>query len=507
MSDMKRGLLKGALILTAAGFLSRIIGFFYRIFLSHAIGAEQIGIFQLASPLYALCFSLCAVGIHSILSRTISARFAEKKERAAFDSLVTGVILTLLLSLASAFFLFRFAGPISGALLGEPRCAPLLQLLSASLPFACVHSCISAYFYARKRTGIPSFSQLLEQCVRVGASVLFYSVCMEQGSSPSAALAAGGALAGELASCLFSMIAVSLEFTRHGYHLHIPSHPLSQAGSILLPSLPLTANHVLVTILHSTESILIPGRLEASGMSASAALSIYGVLTGMAIPMVLFPSAITNSVAVMLLPSVAEDQATGRWQRISRTIESTIHYCLMLGIFFTGVFVCFGNSIGILLFHNKDAGPFLQTLAFLCPFLYLNGTLTSILNGLGKTMLSFLENLVCLGLRILFVFLLVPSRGIPGYLWGLLVSELAASCLNIIFLRRIVPFAFHAAAWILKPACALLASLGCGFFLEHFLTSRNTPELLRLFFTLAFSCLIYLLFFPDEWRKYLKRQA
>ena len=288
MSDMKRGLLKGALILTAAGFLSRIIGFFYRIFLSHAIGAEQIGIFQLASPLYALCFSLCAVGIHSILSRTISARFAEKKERAAFDSLVTGVILTLLLSLASAFFLFRFAGPISGALLGEPRCAPLLQLLSASLPFACVHSCISAYFYARKRTGIPSFSQLLEQCVRVGASVLFYSVCMEQGSSPSAALAAGGALAGELASCLFSMIAVSLEFTRHGYHLHIPSHPLSQAGSILLPSLPLTANHVLVTILHSTESILIPGRLEASGMSASAALSIYGVLTGMAIPMVLF---------------------------------------------------------------------------------------------------------------------------------------------------------------------------------------------------------------------------
>ncbi len=79
MSDMKRGLLKGALILTAAGFLSRIIGFFYRIFLSHAIGAEQIGIFQLASPLYALCFSLCAVGIHSILSRTISARFAEKK--------------------------------------------------------------------------------------------------------------------------------------------------------------------------------------------------------------------------------------------------------------------------------------------------------------------------------------------------------------------------------------------------------------------------------------------
>ena len=96
-----------------------------------------------------------------------------------------------------------------------------------------------------------------------------------------------------------------------------------------------------------------------------------------------------------------------------------IHHPLLsdTGHFSAGIFVCFGSSIGNLLFHSPEAGPFLQTLAFLCPFLYLNTTLTSILNGLGKTVLSFLESLACLGVRIFFVFQCVPAFGIRGYLW------------------------------------------------------------------------------------------
>lgn len=53
---------------------------------------------------------------------------------------------------------------------------------------------------------------------------------------------------------------------------------------------------------------MIPGQLKHYGYSVSEALSVYGVLTGMAMPMVLFPSVITNSVSVMLLPVIAEAQ-------------------------------------------------------------------------------------------------------------------------------------------------------------------------------------------------------
>ena len=51
----KKALLLGTVILTATGFLTRIIGFFYRIFLSRTMGAKEIGLFQLLSPVNALC--------------------------------------------------------------------------------------------------------------------------------------------------------------------------------------------------------------------------------------------------------------------------------------------------------------------------------------------------------------------------------------------------------------------------------------------------------------------
>ncbi|MBQ2105373.1 MAG: oligosaccharide flippase family protein, partial [Lachnospiraceae bacterium] len=53
-------LIAGTLFLTASGLISRILGFFYRIYLSRTIGAEGLGIYQMVFPIYGICFSLCA---------------------------------------------------------------------------------------------------------------------------------------------------------------------------------------------------------------------------------------------------------------------------------------------------------------------------------------------------------------------------------------------------------------------------------------------------------------
>ena len=67
-------LIRGALILTLTGFFSRIMGFFYRIFLSRAIGAEGMGIYQLIFPLYSLCFAFTVAGLQTVLSRFIAGK-------------------------------------------------------------------------------------------------------------------------------------------------------------------------------------------------------------------------------------------------------------------------------------------------------------------------------------------------------------------------------------------------------------------------------------------------
>ena len=129
----------------------------------------------------------------------------------------------------------------------------------------------------------------------------------------------------------------------------------------------------------------MPNRLIAFGLSHSDALSLYGVLTGMALPFIFFPSAVTNSLAVVLLPTVAEAQAQDNSSRIEKTIAAALRYSLYMGIFCIGLFTLLGPDLGMTVFRNQTAGQYIAVLAWLCPFMYISTTMGSILNGLGKT--------------------------------------------------------------------------------------------------------------------------
>lgn len=208
----------------------------------------------------------------------------------------------------------------------------------------------------------------------------------------------------------------------------------------MLPSLPLTGNRVLLNLLQSAEAVSIPLQLKAAGMTQKEALSVYGVLTGMALPCILFPSAVSGSISTMLLPEVARIQ-TLRDKKAFRTLVIKVtSSCIAMGCFCCAFLLIAGPWIGSHIFHSSLAGNLIQILAWICPFLYTNNTLISTINGIGKTTLTFLINAASLGLRIASIFLLIPSFGIQGYLWGMLASQLCVfSCCLLVLIRYRFP--------------------------------------------------------------------
>lgn len=488
----KHLLIRGTLILTVTGLVTRIIGFFYRIFLSHTIGAEGMGIYQLIFPIHSICFSFTVAGIQTAISRFVAAKISIGDDRSAKDTLYVGLALSTVLSFLTSYVLFQNADWLAIHMLGEARCAILLKITAVSVPFGSIHACINGYYYGLQKATVPAMTQLIEQVIRVGAVYLLYLICLEKGFDVTASIAVIGLAIGELASTLYSMTALGWHFKRYPVQTSRIHSPFVQLKNILTLSIPLTANRVLLNLLQSAEAILIPGRLRLSGMDSTAALSVYGVLTGMSMPLILFPSAITNSVSVMLLPAVAEAQAQGDTRLIGRTVENTIKYCLILGFLCTGVFLAFGDEMGLLIFNNEMAGGFIITLAWICPFLYLTTTLFSILNGLGKTTTTFLFNMFGLGVRILFVYLLVPLFGIKAYLWGVLASELILTVLGLLILNREADMQYPLNDWIVKPVTAVLISIGGGLLSYSFLKKLSLPfELLTLAISAAVVCVLY----------------
>lgn len=453
--QIKNNIIKGTLILTIAGLLTRIIGFFYRIYLSNHMGAELMGIYQMVFPVYGICFTLYASGIQTAISKLVAAEIGKKNKQNLYRILKIGLVLSVVIASLLSLLLYTSASLIATNFMMEPRTTDSLRVLSLVFPFCGITACINGYYYGKKEANVPAISQLLEQLVRVIAVYLIAAFAGQGNGKVSCELAVFGVVIGEVSSCFYNLSSLRKkssstcdDTTKTSGEL-LPSRLITKEMVAL--SIPLTSNHLFLSILHSVEAILIPAMLKKFGLTTSEALSIYGIVTGMSMPFIVFPNALTNALAVLLLPTVSEAQARQNYELIGKTTSITIKYCLIIGIISTGVFVSFGQALGECIFHNQQAGYFLTVLAWLCPFLYLTTTLGSIINGLGKAYISFFNNTVGLLVRILCILLIVPRAGIYGYLICLLVSQLLTTFLDGSSVMRTIKFPFDAVNSILKP--------------------------------------------------------
>lgn len=436
----KQTIIKGTFILTAAGFLSRFMGFFYRIFLSRTFGAENVGLYQLIFPVFSLCVSLTCAGVETAISRTVARNMSLHQKKEAKETLILGLVFSVSFSVLITILIQRYAEPISIYFLKDARCEPLLTIMSYVLPFTSVHSCVCGYCYGLRQTKIPAISQLLEQVVRILSVYIIYLFAVSQQLAPTVAVAVAGLVIGEFFSSVYSANAVAgiASFSQTKPQKKQQQTSRKCLKELLTLSLPLTANRVLINLLQSVEAISIPSQLKAYNHNTAEALSIYGVLTGMALPLIMFPSAITSSVSIMLMPTVAELQTTSSREKMLPLIRKSVGSCSLLGILCGVIFVVFGKWIGIFLFDNALAGKFISTLGWICPFLYSNSALVSVINGLGKTAATFYINSFGLLIRIASVFLAIPASGIEGYLYGMLVSQLSVTVLCCFKLRKIL---------------------------------------------------------------------
>lgn len=429
---MIKSLLKGTLILTITGLITRIIGFVYKIYLSNILGAANLGIYQLVFPVFGVCYTMFGAGIQTAVSQMIAAKAEDvnyqKKvfTRAAILSLLTALLLGFIICLKCDF--------IACSLLGEPKCADSLRVLVYAFPLCGISSCVNGCYYGLKKATVPALTQLIEQIARVAFVVA--AACFFASGNPDklCIYAVLGIAVGEGVSMLYSIVMIITYY--HGMEYKKTYVSESIYRPLLKMSAPLTANRLTVALLHSVETILIPVMLKKHGMSSDNALSVYGVLTGMAMPFILFPSTITNSLSVLLLPTISEVNEDNA--RIKKISGLCIGGTILLGVVSTFIFLIFGADLGSFVFHDDTVGTFIEILSFLCPFLFLTTTLSSIINGLGKTHITFVITVIGLAIRIFITIKTVPSQGISGYLISLLVSQLIVTGLSYKCYRRLI---------------------------------------------------------------------
>ncbi len=454
----KKNLVAGALILTAAGLFTRVLGFIYRIYMSNLIGSEGMGLFQLIFPIYMLVWTLSASGLSVTVSKLTAQENAKRQYGSMHRILKLSILLSGTLGFLFSLLVFIFADWISIVLLKDPRPALALRYLAPCLPFMAIGSCIRGYFYGLQDTVKPACAQVLEQVARMAVIYFTAGFFIPKGLSYACAAAALGISSGEILSFLY----VYYSYAKHHQQLKCIPRPalgiLATFHTVMTMAVPLTANRAITTLLQTVENILIPRQLQLFGLSPREAISMYGELTGMALPLIFFPSAFIISLAMTLIPAVSEASAVKNMKRITYTVSKALKFTAIIGIGAVCLFFTFSHELGMAIYNKPEVGKLLYAISWLCPLLYLQLTLTAILNGLGQQMVTFRHNVLGSLINILFVFFLIPVYGLKAFFWGVLLSLTITSVLNLQKVLRCTGLVFDLGNWVIKPALSAGAS-------------------------------------------------
>ncbi len=428
----KKAFLKGTIILTAGGFLTRILGFVFRIFLSRNIGSEGMGLFQLIMPVISICHAIGIAGLEISVSRYTAFYTVRGKKHLAVKTAALCACLSMALCLFCTACTYFSSDFIAANIFHNEQCGMLIRIASLSIPFSCIHCMVSAYYIGQEKAGIPAISQLFEQIIRILSIYIIVKIRLESGKNMDASVGAIGLVIGEMASAAFCMTTIivskgsrisskrDVSHAKKSLFMHLPD--------IIKTALPVSLNRLVLHGMQSVEAALIPLMLQVYGMTSSQALSSYGIITGMTLPVILFPSTLSNSVAQMLLPSVARIQNSK--EKLKKSARTALLFSLTFGFACIIVYITIGAKFAALLFNENSLYEYIRIMAWLCPFIFIGSTYKSMLHALGKTSRVFVNSMLSEILNLICIVAFIPKLGIYAYLMGLLLSHGLNALLN-----------------------------------------------------------------------------
>lgn len=461
MNNIKKFFANG-LLLTLSALIMRSISVKFGAYVAAEAGTEAMGLFGLIMSVFGFALTIATSGVNLAVTRMVSEAIAQNDFGLARMSLKKCIKYCLFCSVLAGSLLFILARPIGDAILKDSRTVMPLKILALSLPFISVSSALGGYFTAVRRVYKNTLWQVSEQFIKMYFTVKFFILFIHRGIEYACiALVAADAIS-ELSAFLFSAVLWFFDQKKH-----IPRSVTSVSGAqtekkLYSIALPVALSTYIRSGLLTIEHILIPRGLMKSGLSKTDALSSYGILHSMVMPVLLFPTAVISSFSGLLIPELSDAAVKNEKARVQSIVAHAFRACLIFSFGVAGIFLCFSDELGILIYDSSEAGHFMRLLAPLIPVMYLDGVTDAMLKGLGEQVYSMNVNIIDALMSILFVVLLLPGCGINGYVITIYITELVNASLSIARLLKVTGLKTHAFRWLFLPLLSVLGAVSAG---------------------------------------------
>ena len=420
---MLRTLIRQTAFLSASHFVVRVMGFALRIWLSRSLGAQVMGLAELASGAQSLLIAPVVSGLPAAVSRMCAK--AENGGRSRV--LRTGVSLALCLSLPLCIGAYLLREGLA-LWLGDIRTLPALIVWLPCVPLLGVSCVLGGYCYGSGKPALPAVCEIVEQSVRLFACACLCTAfrgwpAMLRAAIPGAAGMLGEAvsLALMLALCLRPLLLDKSAGSRR-----------TIAREMISLALPLTGIRLVTTLMRTVNTALIPQRLQISGLPAVEALSQLGMLSGMMMPVLMMPSFITCSLCMVAAPELTRRQAQKRPLR--RLLSGTLAAALGVGLACAAAVWLFAPLIADTLYRQAELLPLLRRCCPLTALMALTQVAGGLMNGLGLQGQSLRA---ALWSNLASVLLMYALAALPSLrLYGAVIAMAAGQLLTLVMSLR-----------------------------------------------------------------------
>ena len=446
--------IKNTVILSVYGVILRLVGMVFRIFMVNKIGSECTGLYQLIFSVYMLLSSAVNVSLTTAVTRLVSEHSVTSSKRQIRKIVRLATLGAVVIMTIVAVCGFMMSGVIA-KIIGDMRALQSVKILVWSLPFMSISACLKGYFSAVKNTISPSNAQVFEQIIRifvVGGLLIFFPT---QNLSLCCAYILLGDTIAEILSCGLLYLLYNSDIKKRVFKGNDDVRGVSK--ELIRIGLPIGANRFATSSLRTVENLLIPSALTKFSGSSTVALSSFGLVRGMALPIILFPSSILGSVSQLLVPELAIATASKNNLKIKSSVEKVLSITIYFSIFFGFVFHLCSGELGRIIYHSDEVGVILKLLCPVVPMMYLEFVCDGILKGLDQQLHTFFYSLSDCILRILGIYYFVGKYGLYGFMGVMIFSNIFSSSLCLHRILRIVKPKIDITNCIVKPILVGLA--------------------------------------------------
>lgn len=308
-------------LLTGSSLIMSLISMSFQVWLAGRIGSAGIGLYQLVVSVSFLCTTFAISGVRFAATRLVSEEIGREREQGISGAMRRCFVYSALFGTAAFFVLHSGAEMIGFLWIGDARTVRSLRIMAYAMPMVSLCSAMSGYFTACGRVWKPTVVHFFEQIITI-ALVAFFLVRSPTGDiEKNCSAVMLGTVCGDAISFVMMLL---FYLTDRGRHPGNGKNDLRLTSRMLRIALPLAFSAYARSALSTLEHLLVPRGLKSAGFSADRALSGYGTIQGMVMPIISFPACFLMALSELMIPELTEAQMRGESAEISRTVRSLL---------------------------------------------------------------------------------------------------------------------------------------------------------------------------------------